>query len=766
MSKQSRKAVGLGVTALVLGVGLVCLINGARRIGHPFSGFLLAKNRIIVSIGRPAWSLDRVERILFAQVIGVNGHAVDDAGAVRAYVEAQPVDALVTYRLRKGTDVFVEKIEVRRFGFGDFGTVYVTFFVVGLCFALSGLYAFWPRATPAPVSAFAFFVFCQVAALVLLTGGDVYGPYWFTDLYFTAHCLTPAALFHFASAYPEPIGDSRRWRRLAIALPYAGALALAVTIPAVMSDASVFLPLVYTVWLLTANAALLYLARLALGLWGARDEALRASLRRALFAILSSSLLASVIFVIYPALKQAVPPVLLVAPLAILPLGTASALRRAGTAVQVKRAASVRLRLSLLFLGAVETAFLISVAIFWLANSQQGLFDDVILNQRQQARVEKFLGGTHEEAGASLDAIDALAQTVGERALSQAARRAVDEHDWAQAQAEVERLGARYRTVAAHLAAYRRWIGRLAMTLVLVLVIVGVVQAVTFMLAVQRWLIAPIGRLAAATEVIATGDLSHRLQPDATEEFAALGHAINAMATSLGEIQQRIRAAQEARHQAAAEAREAERRRVARELHEGVLQDLTAVKLRLESELKHNPALPLWPITEELISVITDIRRVVDDLRPAGFAAESLNAAIAEHARAVVEASGIALQVDLPSSLVVPEWAARDTYRIAQEAIANAVRHSQAKKLTIRLFRQDGKLTLEIADDGIGYDPERVPLGGGLVGMRERAAAVGAEFELVSSPGMGTRVRVAFPPHLSVEPRPPGPGGAKSPHPG
>jgi signal transduction histidine kinase len=742
MSEVWLRRLGSVATAAILLVGIVCLANGARRVGRSFPGFLVAQNRIVVSIGRSQWSLDQVEAVLFAQVLAVDGNQLHDGRDLRKYVSAKPPNTAVSYRFRKGPRVFTETIPLRRFSLQDFLSLYLNFFLVGCCFSIAGWWTLCrgDRSTPA---ARTFFVFCQIAALVLLSGGDVYGPYWFTSLYFTAQCVTPVALLHFTSTYPELIGSRfPRWRLLGLTLAYGGALATAAALMLVMNDPALFLPLVYSVWLLTANAAFLYLARLMIGLWSVAPPARRASLRRALVAMLASGLVTAVILMIYPALKRPVSPILLVAPLALFPLGTAGALRLPRDAYPTE-VASVRLRLSLLFLCAVETAFLIAVAFFWLQNSEQRVFDDIMINRQQQAQVNGALGGSPMTTTA-LNAIADLAQTVPERILIDQARSGLERGDFAAARERLGQLGASYRAARSHLMRLRRRAAYLAVVLVLGLVLVGIAQAIAFTIATQRWLIRPIDQLATATSVIATGDLSHRVKINGADEFVGLGQAINAMATSLGEIQGRIEIEQVARQHAAGEARDAERRRVARELHEGVLQDLTAVKLRLETECRRQPTAPLLPIVDRVIRIIADVRRVVDELRPPDMGNEPFASAIAAHARALTEANGIALKLDVPTTIDIPRWAARDVYRIAQEAVANAVRHAAPKLVTVQLSRRAEQTVVEISDDGTGFDPERVPRGSGLIGMRERAAALGANLEILTAPGRGTTVRLVL----------------------
>jgi signal transduction histidine kinase len=211
------------------------------------------------------------------------------------------------------------------------------------------------------------------------------------------------------------------------------------------------------------------------------------------------------------------------------------------------------------------------------------------------------------------------------------------------------------------------------------------------------------------------------------------------------ELQQRLAHEAQLKHDAAGAARHAERRRLARELHDSVLQDLTAIKLRLEARTPGATPADTESLVGALMRVMEELRRVVDDLRPGDLSTVSLSAAIADHARILTYGKPMTLALDLAEGNLVAEWAKRDVYRVAQEAIANAVRHAAPARIAVRLSRHDGRTVLEVDDDGAGFDSGATHLGGGITGMRERAAALGADLQITSAPGHGTRVRLEIP---------------------
>jgi signal transduction histidine kinase len=450
--------------------------------------------------------------------------------------------------------------------------------------------------------------------------------------------------------------------------------------------------------------------------------------------------MAGVIFVVYPALDNAVSPLGLVLPLALFPWPTALAVRYSRD--PFRRVVSIRSRLSLLLLVTVETTFLVGVGMFWLNDSWQRLLDDFTLNRRQQSALQYVLAGRGKSQQPQLGVVAESARTVEEHTLAAAAKEALQVGNDGAVDHLTRQLLARYEASARQLEGRKRWLVQVSSTLVVILVLVGLAQATGFMLVVRRWLIGPMAQLSKATAVIATGDLSHRIGSVQTDEFSALARAIDRMAQSLAEIQRKIEAEREARRNLAGEARDLERRRLARELHDGALQDLTAFKYGLEGELKSRGSADLQHLMTGATRCMKELRAIVDDLRAPDLVNESLADAIRLHARSLTHQKPIELALDLSESADIAEWAAQDVYRVAQEAIANAVRHAAANRIVVRLVELPGSIILEVRDDGRGFDPDAVHPGKGLIGMRERAAALSAHLQIESGAGRGTVVRL------------------------
>ena len=140
------------------------------------------------------------------------------------------------------------------------------------------------------------------------------------------------------------------------------------------------------------------------------------------------------------------------------------------------------------------------------------------------------------------------------------------------------------------------------------------------------------------------------------------------------------------------------------------------------------------------------MRALIFELRPGALAEEGLAAALAKHAAALAAREELVVTVEAPAGrLPLDPVAEEHLYRLAQEALHNVVKHAGATRATVRLAADGPDLSLEIADDGAGFDPAtRAPGHLGLGTMAERARAAGGRFSIASVPGAGTAVRVVI----------------------
>ena len=199
------------------------------------------------------------------------------------------------------------------------------------------------------------------------------------------------------------------------------------------------------------------------------------------------------------------------------------------------------------------------------------------------------------------------------------------------------------------------------------------------------------------------------------------------------------------------EAEENERRRLARELHDQVGQNLSALNINLDIVLGSLKETSLRRRLEDSLklvdSTLQSIENVMADLRPALLDEYGLAAALAWYGEEYSQRTGIRVAVEAgdAGAALAPETAVA-LFRIAQEALNNAAKHSSAKRITVQLKEQGGELMLSISDDGKGFDLAQAPRGRwGMTTMRERAEAGGGRLSVESSPGTGTTVRARLP---------------------
>jgi signal transduction histidine kinase len=194
-----------------------------------------------------------------------------------------------------------------------------------------------------------------------------------------------------------------------------------------------------------------------------------------------------------------------------------------------------------------------------------------------------------------------------------------------------------------------------------------------------------------------------------------------------------------------------ERARLARDLHDAVSQKLFSVRAKAAAAavlVDRDPARAI----EEIGSVAelagqahAELRAVIEGLAPPDLAAGGLAASVRAYSVLVARthgADGDVQAADLPTLGPRQETA---LYRVAQEAIGNALRHAGARHVTVCLYRRQRSVVLEVSDDGSGFDPRAPQPGLGLTSMRERARSVGGKLTISSAPGSGTKVRATVP---------------------
>lgn len=263
------------------------------------------------------------------------------------------------------------------------------------------------------------------------------------------------------------------------------------------------------------------------------------------------------------------------------------------------------------------------------------------------------------------------------------------------------------------------------------------------------------------------------------EEFAELSREFRSVSDRLGHLVKELRASRDGFEAAVADRtaeleerteevrlllarveleREEERRRVARELHDELGQGISSLGMELYLLERHlgadageRSAEKIADMRAVLAGLSESMRRLIADLRPSVLDRIGLPEALARLAGELAERSGldIAFSSDLPEDLALSDETKTVAYRLGQEAVVNAVRHSGSERIRLSLREEGGHLVLEVADEGRGFDAAagagRGARSFGIIGMRERCLALGGSLSIVSAPGEGSLVRATLP---------------------
>ena len=229
------------------------------------------------------------------------------------------------------------------------------------------------------------------------------------------------------------------------------------------------------------------------------------------------------------------------------------------------------------------------------------------------------------------------------------------------------------------------------------------------------------------------------------EAFAASAAAAVATATSVATEQHRQRLM----------AAEDERRRWARELHDETLQNLAALRLQLASARRSETEPALAQVVDVAIDrlqeEIGNLRALITDLRPAALDEFGIGGAVETLAERLSR-NGLTVDLDIDLAYESGRRPTRHTaeleaalYRIVQEALTNAAKHSGAGRALVEIREDDTAVHVSVRDDGVGFEPGAVTAGFGLLGMRERAELLGGTLRVDSAPAEGTTVRASLP---------------------
>jgi two-component system sensor histidine kinase UhpB len=271
----------------------------------------------------------------------------------------------------------------------------------------------------------------------------------------------------------------------------------------------------------------------------------------------------------------------------------------------------------------------------------------------------------------------------------------------------------------------------------------GVAAALAVDLVLLRRAFGPLQRLAELMRSVDPMRPGRRVDVDGTlPEVAALSRAFNDML-------ERLERERRDSGRRALGAQEDERRRVARELHDGVGQTLTGVVLQLETLARLTPP----ELREQMLALqesarggVEEVREIAHGLRPEALDEFGLRPALVSLASGFAERAGLRVRRRLDGELpALGREVELVIYRVAQESLTNVVRHAGASAVELVLERHDGAVVLRVRDDGRGFSSASTSPGGGMRGMSERAMLVGGRLVVEPVAPHGTEVRLEVP---------------------
>jgi NarL family two-component system sensor histidine kinase LiaS len=265
-----------------------------------------------------------------------------------------------------------------------------------------------------------------------------------------------------------------------------------------------------------------------------------------------------------------------------------------------------------------------------------------------------------------------------------------------------------------------------------------------------------IDQLQVAMKQASAGNWDSRLPEVARDAFSGVYREFNVM---LGQLKARLKLLQQMGERdvmeevsSQEEAVLEERRRLARDLHDTVSQQLFALHMSASSlpKLLERDAVHAQKVMEQLIAMSSSAQRqmrgLIAQLRPMELQGKTLREALERWFPDYCRQNGLQGTLEIQIRGLISDAKEHQLFLIIQEAMANVVKHAEAQSVRLFLGETDRQISLSIEDNGLGFRGEQVRAGAyGLTTMRERAQKLGGEAEVVTKPGSGTHVRVWFP---------------------
>jgi signal transduction histidine kinase len=254
----------------------------------------------------------------------------------------------------------------------------------------------------------------------------------------------------------------------------------------------------------------------------------------------------------------------------------------------------------------------------------------------------------------------------------------------------------------------------------------------------------------------------HRYESDAAYAWVAFNRAIYFVLVAAGALafrgsQRHLQARVSAMARAGeleremARALEAQQSQLGRELHDGICQNLAAISWALECLQTdvaegHTDAEAVGNIHKMVVKTMSEVRALARAAFPLHLQELGLCAPLSDLAAMVERSYGISIETNLPTTIELPSLEiGMHVYRLVQEALSNAARHSGASQIHLTLERSADAICFEVMDNGMGFSPSETPSGMGLQTMKSRADLIGAKLQFSRNPTGGTRVSGILP---------------------
>jgi signal transduction histidine kinase len=272
-----------------------------------------------------------------------------------------------------------------------------------------------------------------------------------------------------------------------------------------------------------------------------------------------------------------------------------------------------------------------------------------------------------------------------------------------------------------------------------------------FVLVISKKITQPINQLKEAALKVGKGQYDIDIPVRSNDEIGSLTEAFNAMSVQIKEKTRELQSERSGRLRSVIDAEEKERQRLSREIHDGIGQSLIAHKLRLESLLYMNdPEIKdqIRLLKDQFNVTIDEVRRISNNLMPSVLEVFGITLALKNLCEETEEHGFLEILFQTTGELEEVNTKTKTyLYRIAQEALNNILKHSEAKEVTFTLSRTKDIITFILRDDGKGFDVEDAAYekGNGLHNMRERVALMQGTINILSSPGEGTTLIINVP---------------------